>query len=59
MDCEGQITDSPKSELEAKRPLTPEERSAYIETINRALSERMVVNKGLYEEFLRLGAYAT
>ncbi len=39
-------TESPESETEAQRPLTPEERSAYIVAVNRALRERMVVYKG-------------
>ncbi len=39
-------TNSPESESEAQRPLTPEERSAYIAAVNRALHERIVVYKG-------------
>ena len=38
--------DSPESEPEAQRPLTPEERSAYIAAVNRALREGLVVYKG-------------
>ena len=38
--------DSPESEPEAERPLTPEERSAYIEIVNRVLRERILVYKG-------------
>ncbi len=45
-------TDSLESESEAQRPLTPEERSAYIAAISRALRERIVVYNGR----LRMGS---
>ncbi len=39
-------TDIPENKSEAKRPLTPEERSAYMAAVNRALREGLVVYKG-------------
>ena len=44
-------TDTPESESEVKRPLTPEERSAYIATVKRALREGLVVYKGRLRMF--------